>query len=340
MDRKIPVSGFSRHILQPLVARIRSVDSALRRQGLGHLACGNNNLRPFSEEMAFQAQADAAAANLNLPAGVSIADACAQYGMGVPQTLEHLYQLLPTHPLVVERVKLDQYLSVPGVDGKKRSALVDRIRTLSQGGVMSNFIWATPASATKMTSLLSAVGSALGLGLGASTGDHDAGSGGDSGASDAAILLHLFLTFMDFLLPPNLSCSVPHRAFSGRFFHRVTKASVPYLGASEPPVRLLQTSDDPFHFKLLVRDDALRDTVVWELTPGRHNLFSALALFTLACRLHTGSYVGPISLCSRSVMLDPIISPPPDTVDLKGKAPGQSAPNPAATPRKHVAQLR
>ncbi|KJE90196.1 hypothetical protein CAOG_01539 [Capsaspora owczarzaki ATCC 30864] len=115
--------------------------------------------------------------------------------------------------------------------------------------------------------------------------------------TDAQIVMHLFCTFLDFILPAD--ALVPKgKHFTARYFQL-------QLDSSEPPkhdVVIAQTNIHPPHFKIISMDER------WEIFQGRNNLFHAIILFLYFIKTRRHGFVGPMHIDSIGLDLEYIIS--------------------------------
>jgi hypothetical protein len=117
----------------------------------------------------------------------------------------------------------------------------------------------------------------------------------DNMPTDAQVVMHAFCTFLDTIIPDGAATGRP---FSSRFF--LMHPDEPDV-ARKGSVVLYQRSIHPPHFEVVL------DGQVWEVLPGRNNMFHAIVLFVLALKRHFHGHVGPISLSSPPVMLIPAL---------------------------------
>lgn len=192
---------FSRMIFQPLAAAIKDVDSALEAEGLAHLTTRASFLAyPAMELLAVvnvakgglkELSPSAPAPQQPQPTGLfgmkPATTAFGGFGTGFgqpaaaaqpvkPATLGALLQARPHDPMVRKRLLLEMYLTLPPVADMyarfPRDYVVARITELAQGGMLAAYRWD---------------------GGGSFAGE----AWSRTRPTDAELVMHCFLTFMD-----------------------------------------------------------------------------------------------------------------------------------------------
>lgn len=186
-----------------------------------------------------------------------------------PRNLLELYQSNPESTTVADRLRIERYINVPLY--QTRSYIIQRITELASHGFLSNYKW-------------------------------DGGSGGNKGYSygklalptDAELLVHLFITFMDWADPTALG--VDSTRFSANHY---LERGAPLAGMRG--IFIKQVTLRPPHYVVVCGGK------VFELPKGDTNLFWAIYTFAyLGMRDHAG-YVSGIPLSAPEIGLDTLV---------------------------------
>ncbi|TPX51293.1 hypothetical protein SeLEV6574_g00399 [Synchytrium endobioticum] len=201
-----------------------------------------------------------------------------------PSTLEDLFAGYSRDATVQERMKLEKYLIVPGHPAN-RLYILERIRTLSKGGVVGAYQW---------------------------TGGADwEGKPWDKHKdlpSDLLLLLHLFATFMDETITPWDEYG-RGEAFSRR---HVTLFEAPSLDPMTS-IQIRLADPNPPNLQLIVNYDTQSgvEKRIWQTFPKRNNLFHALSIFVYYVKVTAGGFLGVADLRSKSIDLIYVVEPQP-----------------------------
>ncbi|KAJ3089284.1 hypothetical protein HK102_006755 [Quaeritorhiza haematococci] len=190
-----------------------------------------------------------------------------------PQNLVQLVQSFPSQPIVYERMKLESYLTM--FEYGCRGYIVERIKTLAQGGCLSAYQWN-------------------------GGGKYEGRAWNqDNHPTDAHLVMHLFCRFMDEKMPvaENAGALYGSHPFSSKYFVGVD---------SKPDVtRSMQIrfyAKHPPHFNLVV------EKTIWDVYPKRNNVFQTLCLFAHYVKITSSGYLGLLNLGSKSVDLISVIA--------------------------------
>ncbi|KAJ9065996.1 hypothetical protein DSO57_1014053 [Entomophthora muscae] len=182
-----------------------------------------------------------------------------------PRNLMELYASNPQSDIVASRLRLERYINIPLY--QSRSYIVQRIKELGEHGFLSAFSW-----------------------KGGSEGKWNYSVGNFSLPTDAELVSHLFVTFMD------LTYGVNSTRFSDNHFNE--------RGASISGIKGLgikQVSSRPPHYVVIGGGK------VFELPEGENNIFMAIYVFVFfVMRDHSG-YISGIPLHSPGIGLDSLI---------------------------------
>ena len=150
--------------------------------------------------------------------------------------------------------------------------LVNRIRELARGSDISLYRWN-------------------------SGGTYKSKKWDSSFPTDAQILIHLFCTYMDSMIPPTLSIADTH-PFTSRFFSSAPQRFEDTQGA----IAIYQTQILPPNFSLLIKDKGLLS-----VPKGRLNLFHSLVAFLHYCYYKESGMLGQVNLSLLGLNLFTII---------------------------------
>ncbi|KAJ3203587.1 hypothetical protein HDU67_010104, partial [Dinochytrium kinnereticum] len=170
-------------VVKPLTQRIDDVDAALRESGCEHLTCANATwtaglplVAPPASGLGGSSMFGGGGGGMMFGGGGGGGGGFGGGGGGLfggksgggfgmvggaqsqqkprPASLYELLQQFGSNPMVLERIKLEHYLTVPG-EHTNRHDVIERIRVLSKGGGLSNYNWnaSTPKS-TAINTLL------------------------------------------------------------------------------------------------------------------------------------------------------------------------------------------
>ncbi|KAJ1565879.1 hypothetical protein HK096_007986, partial [Nowakowskiella sp. JEL0078] len=151
----------STKILEPLVEKIARVDSFFKDNQLKHLDCKSTSLSKISTHLQQSQQpqplgnsifgiapmATATSSNIFgtksttglLGGGSNFTKTTTSNSDGIPQTLLELIQKYSNLKQVEERMKIENYLTIPEFDC--RGYIIDRIETLAKGGFLTQYNW-------------------------------------------------------------------------------------------------------------------------------------------------------------------------------------------------------
>ena len=115
--------------------------------------------------------------------------------------------------------------------------------------------------------------------------------------TDAQILMHLFCTYMDSMIPPTLSIADTH-PFTSRFFSSAPQRIEDIQGI----IALFQTQILPPNFSLFIKDKGLLS-----VPKGRRNLFHCIVAFLHYCYHKESGMLGQVNLSLLGLNLFTII---------------------------------
>lgn len=168
--------------------------------------------------------------------------------------LQYIYSQNQQSIELLNRLNLEEYLDIPGCN---RKYLIERIQSLSEGGLISRFKWD-------------------------SGGDYNGRTWNERDfPTDSQILFHLFCKFFDLLLP-----SHPYfgqTAFTQKHFLKT-------LTRATSGIYLNQKSKFPPHFNVVYASN------VYETEPGRNNLFFTLVIFAHLINTKFEGYIDSVSI--------------------------------------------
>ena len=150
--------------------------------------------------------------------------------------------------------------------------LVSRIRDLSRGSDISYYRWN-------------------------SGGMYRGKKWNSSFPTDAQILMHLFCTYMDSMVPPTLSIADTH-PFTSRFFSSAPQRVEDIQGV----IAIYQTQILPPHFSLFIKEKGLLS-----VPKGRRNLFHCVVAFLHYCYHRESGMLGQVNLSLLGLNLFTII---------------------------------
>eukprot|EP01114_Cavostelium_apophysatum_P013542 TRINITY_DN3300_c0_g2_i2.p1 TRINITY_DN3300_c0_g2~~TRINITY_DN3300_c0_g2_i2.p1 ORF type:complete len:244 (+),score=60.69 TRINITY_DN3300_c0_g2_i2:292-1023(+) len=176
----------------------------------------------------------------------------------------------PQNEIIKERHRLEKFIKVR--NSTSREYVVQRIKDLSEGSFMKNFRWNggrnwkdrewTPELLT-----------------------------------DSHILMHLFCTFMDSLLPEDQASG--GKPFTNKYFvfgdnpERVKSQVAIHLRPNFPP-----------HFEVVCGNPP----ETWAVHSGKDNLFQTLVLFVYYCSTNLHGYLGQVLLSNKNIGLLQVIN--------------------------------
>ncbi|KAJ1822150.1 hypothetical protein LPJ60_002179 [Coemansia sp. RSA 2675] len=250
---------FVRHLLRPLCKHIDELDSLIDQHGFGHLSCRRTVLDTTALERAKSARSG----------GIGIAGISSrgQNESAIPQTLVDLSLKHGELPETKECMALEKYLSIPGC--LCRDYVIQRLHTLSQSDTLPDYIF-------------------------------DGGSNTSASAqeqpwnpaihpTDGQLLLHLFCTFMDHMMPATQGPGLP---FTNRYVLQPGCKPNPFL-----PVQLVQVARKCPHLGLVVKDS------YYNVSAGQTSLFIMLIIFVLEVQRECTGYLSLTNLGGKHVGL-------------------------------------
>ncbi|XP_077982118.1 transmembrane protein 209-like isoform X2 [Glandiceps talaboti] len=169
---------------------------------------------------------------------------------------------LSKRQLIPSLQKILPYLEVSA----NQEYLVQRLRELAKGGVMSDFHWngGTDYKGRKW--------------------DQDL-------PTDCVIVMHALCTYMDSQLPPHPKYP-DGKTFASQFFMKTPDK--PDLKKKDN-LLIFQTKVNPPHYKVIIGDDT------WDLVKGRSNMFQAILLFLHHIKVKEHGMLGRVNLNSSGV---------------------------------------
>lgn len=108
--------------------------------------------------------------------------------------------------------------------------------------------------------------------------------------TDAQIVCHMFCTYMDSRLPPDLTCP-DMKTFTSQHFLKMP--ATPHLDKGN--IQLYQSSVNPPHFQVVIKDK------IYNLPKGRNNLFHAILFFLHHIKHKENGMLGQVSLAMSGV---------------------------------------
>ncbi|KAI9012859.1 cytochrome B561, N terminal-domain-containing protein [Gaertneriomyces semiglobifer] len=297
----------ARKVLKPLANRIRRCDKEFTTAGLEHLTCAAATMQAGMAAANKAAIAAITASTSQQPTGAfggttsgglfggaatpsglfgastsgmfgqSSATKPAMFGATQaqsptkPTNLYELSQQSRNEPLVQERMKLENYLSMPNYEC--RAYIVERIQQLAEGSSLASFKW-----------------------NGGSSSQGHAWSQ-EWLPTDSQLVMHLFCRFLDENMPGENFAAYGNYAFSSKYF-------VP-VGSKPDPARSIQLRNYtkwPPHYNLVV------EGVVYDVYPGRNNMLQAQCLFAYYLRSKASSYIGLLHVGGKAIDLTQVVS--------------------------------
>ncbi|KAL1915930.1 uncharacterized protein VTP21DRAFT_6318 [Calcarisporiella thermophila] len=256
----------SEKIVQHVASRIDQVDAELAKLELGHLSCSMASLAgegadavrletPVTSGSLFSANTNATSTWFGSQSAQS----------EKPKTLTDLFRRFGNLPVVRERLKLEKYLTMRGYGD--RAYIIERIKTLSLGGVLAAYRW-----------------------------DGGAVTWGDNKKwtpdqpTDAHLLMHLFCSFMDLATPGEGDSIFGSYPFTAKYF-------VPVEGKPDPSrtIQIKQLTKTPPHFYVVF------ENAIWDAYSRSDNLFHSLVLFVYLVRESSAGYLGLLNLGCKEV---------------------------------------
>eukprot|EP01135_Chromosphaera_perkinsii_P007628 Nk52_evm84s914 gene=Nk52_evmTU84s914 len=270
----------SQNILQRLVADIESVDAALSNAGISHLCMkemfsGAYKLGNTSQmDPRLTGNSTLQRTNTVFPGGGMFQ----QPTNASQMTLSEAASRFPNEEIIRKRVVLGQY--VEGVQGcstpQQREYVYRRILELAETTCLPGYRW--------------------------NGGGKFKGKEWNSDLpTDFQIVIHLFTTYMDLLLPEDT------RGLKGRPFsslHYVVSPDSAETGKIDAEVVIFQSEIYPPKVKIVTKEES------WEILQGRNNLFHAIILFLFYVKKRMSGHIGhrPIFLNSPGVELLSVIN--------------------------------
>nr|CAB3267070.1 transmembrane protein 209 [Phallusia mammillata] len=152
--------------------------------------------------------------------------------------------------------------------------LVERLRSLASGGYMSEYRWDKG-------------------------GKIKGREWSEDLVTDAAIVMHMFCTYMDSHLPPHPRYP-EGKTFTSQYFVQAPRK--PSTG-TDTKIQILQTKFHPPHYQLVTME------TTYNPPPGRHNLFVTLLLFLHWIKTKESSMLGALNLGLSGINLLCVIDP-------------------------------
>ncbi|KAI8817181.1 cytochrome B561, N terminal-domain-containing protein [Fimicolochytrium jonesii] len=268
-------------VIKPLARRITQLDTQFGKEGLGHLACDAATMQAgmMAANVAAMAAITASTTQQAPPAfgGSSgmfgatqstggMFGQSTQQSNAVPQTLYELSQKYKTAPLVQERLKLENHLTIS--DFNCRSYVVARIKTLAQGNNLANFEW-----------------------NGGSKWEGKRWSH-DWLPTDSQLVLHLFCRYLDEKMPGENFATYGNFTFSSKYFIPTGAKPTPGHG-----IQIRHYTKWPPHYQTVA------EGIVYDVYSGRNNVFHNLCLFAFYIKVKAAGYVGNLHVGGKSIEL-------------------------------------
>lgn len=176
--------------------------------------------------------------------------------------------------IITERLNLEAYVVLS--KDYPRDYIVDRIKTLSQGEVLSSFSWNS----------------------GGKWGNREWKS--DKLPTDAELVMHIFCTFFDEQLMLDNPTLQNTRPFTER--HHISEVSGPAKDLdSLGSIILRRVSKYPPYWNLLIQMDGKKKT--WEVSQGHYNMFDTMLLFLYYVKRYQSGYLRSLNLSGKSIGL-------------------------------------
>ncbi|KAI9090851.1 cytochrome B561, N terminal-domain-containing protein [Phlyctochytrium arcticum] len=278
------------HVLKVLARRIQDCDQKFNDEGLDHLSCSAATMHAGMVAANNAAMAAITASTTQQPTMYGLASlygTAPDTNSNKPQTLYDLSQRYKDHPLVQERLKLENYLTLP--DYNCRSYIVQRILCkfkLSHAGFKVFTCFAAFANGNNLASYQWNSGSSW----------QGKPWSNEWYPTDAQLVMHMFCRFLDEMMPGENFATYGNLPFSPKYF-------VP-LGVKPGPSQSIQIRHYtrwPPHYNLVV------EGTVYDVYPGRNNVFQVIALFTHYINKEASGYIGPLNVAGKTVELTSIV---------------------------------
>ncbi|KAJ3173139.1 hypothetical protein HDU88_004598 [Geranomyces variabilis] len=268
---------------KPLAERIAKSDAFFKENGIGHLCCAASTIdhTPIPPQLAAVAQTPAPAPANSLGASafgrplatpsLAFKSTLAPAPPQKPQSLYELGQNFKNLPWAQERIKLENYLTIP--DYACREYIVQRIKTLATGNNLVNFRWngGSDWAGVPWTS--------------------------DQFPTDAQLVMHLFCRFLDERMPGgDKAATFGSFPFSAK--HVVPAGRKPDVLRS---VQLRHYTKWPPHYHTVIEGK------IYDLYSGRNNVFHALCLFAYYIKIEAGGYVGTLHVGGANIELTKVV---------------------------------
>ncbi|KAI8910571.1 cytochrome B561, N terminal-domain-containing protein [Powellomyces hirtus] len=278
----------SAKVVKPLARRILASDEKFLASGLEHLRCGSATMEAgmMAANMAAMAAITASTTQTTTTAfGASsfgqqassnslfgAKPATSMFAASTPQTNQKpqtLYELSQRHKneaLVQERLKLENYLTLP--EYKYRDYIVERIKMLAKGNNLANFQW-----------------------NGGAKWDGQPWSE-DSLPTDAQLVMHLFCRYLDELMPGENFATYGNFPYSSKYLIPLRQKPTPARS-----VQIRQYTKWPPHYHVVV------EGIVYDVFPGRNNVFHTLCLFAFYTKVEAAGYIGNLHVGGKAIEL-------------------------------------
>ncbi|ORZ05549.1 cytochrome B561, N terminal-domain-containing protein [Lobosporangium transversale] len=275
-------------IVMHVCNEMEAVDEELAKQGLSYLDCKNATMFycsvPVSQNVngtASTAPGPPASAPLTSSLAWGAASVAAPrlpsaFGPPQPQqpqlptSLQDLEARYGSSNIVKQRLYLEAYLAVPGCANRKY--VVERLQAM--GPLLTHFIWDSHGV----------------------TWDGAKKSWTPDLPSDAQIIMHLFMTYIDTNMP-----SQPAEVYDRFLF--TYKHYVPMENKPDPTtaLQIKQTSKFPPNYSLVVGGS------LWEVVPKRLNVWYTMVLFIYMVMKENGGYLGQINIGTQWIGLGNVV---------------------------------
>ncbi|KAF9113086.1 hypothetical protein BGX27_002242 [Mortierella sp. AM989] len=278
-------------VVKHVCSEMEIVDAELARQGLSYLDCKSATMfyasvplpqntvngtsstttaaaptapAPLSSSLAWGA---ASIANTRLPSAFSTTQ---PQQPQLPTSLQDLEARYGESRIVKQRIYLESYLAVPGYANRKY--VVERLQAM--GPLLSHFIWDSHGV----------------------TWDGGKKTWSPDLPSDAQIVMHLFMTYIDSTMP-----SHPGQVYDR--FPFTYKHYVPVDNKPDPTtsLQIKQTSKSPPNYSLVVEGS------MWEVVPKRLNVWYTMVLFIYMVMKENAGYIGQINIGTQMIGLGDVV---------------------------------
>ncbi|KAI1318931.1 hypothetical protein EDD11_005365 [Mortierella claussenii] len=273
-------------IVMHVCSEMEAVDAELAKQGLSYLDCKNATMFYASVPVSQNVNgASSTAAPAPAPLASSLAWGAASvattrlpsaFGSSQPQqpqlptSLQDLEARYGNSNIVKQRLYLESYLAVPGCANRKY--VVERLQAM--GPLLTHFIW-----------------DSYGV-----SWDNGKKSWSPDLPSDAQIIMHLFLTYLDTNMPSQPSEVFDRFPFTYRHY-------VPMENKPDPTtaLQIKQISKSPPDYSLV------KEGSLWEVVPKRLNVWYTMVLFIYMVMKENGGYIGQVNIGTQRIGLGDVV---------------------------------